>query len=324
MDKKVYIRLRKQLNLNTSHYFTIIFFVQELSLICLSSILLAHFSESLWIYLNIPIFATIMFRNFSLMHEAVHGLLSKNKSINNAMGIWAGGFCLLPVEPWKRVHLDHHFWSGNVEKDPVMILMKTFPTWNHQLQSTLGFLWKAWFPILAISQYGVFWILSFRKFLTNPTCFKLARSLAFPFVFCIGICFTLGLGLIVKLLIPAVLLYLLMVEVVNFPHHLGLADLEQDHHSPMWEQHLTSRSCIYPLWLSKFVVLNFNYHVEHHMFPDAPWYRLESIYKIVSGELDESYNSDPQFAWIKKNRSKNLTELFTNEKKTSYKSKRAG
>lgn len=68
-------------------------------------------------------------------------------------------------------------------------------------------------------------------------------------------------------------------------------------------------------WLSKFIVLNFNYHIEHHMFPDAPWYTLNQLHKVVSAELTTQYNTDPQFVWIRENRVKSLSQLFRPEQR---------
>lgn len=315
MDKKKYLEIRKKVSFKFENRFLISHILFDGGLIILSSILLTSFKDSAWVYLSIPIFATLMFRNFSLMHEAVHGLISKNKLINDTLGVIAGGLCLLPYEPWKQVHLEHHYWSGNIEKDPVMALVRTFPGWNEKLKSSLGFLWKAWIPVLALLQYAVFWILSSVKFLKNPTSSKLITSVAFPIAGFSYLCYALGSHQVLTLLVPSIALYLLAVEVVNFPHHVGLPYVDDDHHLPVWEQHITARTCVYPDWISKMIVLNFNYHIEHHMFPDAPWYYLPDLHKMVSTDLKDQYNTDPQFVWIKENRIKSLSQLFKPEQR---------
>lgn len=315
MDKKNYLHLRKQVNFKLKNHFLLLHILQDTTLIAIASALLYSFSDTAWKYLTIPLFSILMFRNFSLMHEAVHGVVSKNKLINDTVGVIAGGLCLLPYEPWKQVHLEHHYWSGNIEKDPVMALARTFPQWNEKLKISLGFFWKAWIPLLALLQYGVFWILSSAKFLKNPSSLKLLASVLFPLLGAVVFCVTLGTHHVLTLLMPAVFLYLLAVEVVNFPHHVGLPYVDDDHHLPVWEQHITARSCVYPNWISKFIVLNFNYHIEHHMFPDAPWYCLDQLHSLVSADLKDQYNTDPQFVWIKENRVKSLSALFRIEQR---------
>ncbi|MGE0633993.1 MAG: fatty acid desaturase, partial [Pseudobdellovibrionaceae bacterium] len=115
-------------------------------------------------------------------------------------------------------------------------------------------------------------------------------------------------------LAPAVVLYMIAVEVINFPHHLGLPQSKGDAKLPAWEQHQTARSCIYPEWFAKFFALNFNYHIEHHMFPDAPWYYLDKLHLEVKEELKSLYNTDPQFAWILNNRPKDLADVLITAK----------
>lgn len=321
MDKQKYLKLRQKVDLKIKNRFLIRHILQDASMIGVSVFLLTQMKNTGWEYLCIPLFATLMFRNFSLMHEAVHGLISKNKLLNDTIGVIAGGICLLPYEPWKQVHLEHHYWSGNIEKDPVMALIRTFPHWDKKLQSSVGFFWKAWIPLLALLQYAVFWWHSSLRFFKNYTSFKLLTSVAFPVLLGLTVCLTLGTHQVLTLLIPSLVLYLLAVEVVNFPHHIGLPYVDADHHLPVWEQHITARSCVYPTWLSTFIVLNFNYHIEHHMFPDAPWYTLNQLHKVVSAELETQYNTDPQFVWIKENRVKSLSQLFRPEQRLKNQTK---
>ncbi|MBC7458616.1 MAG: fatty acid desaturase [Bdellovibrionaceae bacterium] len=323
MDKKKYLEFRKQINFKFKHKVLFQHLLLDTGLMTLNYFLLTSFKESPWVYLSIPIFASLMFRNFSLMHEAVHGLVSKNKLINDGVGIIAGGLCLLPYEPWKQVHLEHHYWSGNIEKDPVMALARTFPDWNKKIKISLGFLWKAWIPVLALLQYAVFWILSSVKFLKNPRCLRFLTSMALPIMGIIGLCYAMGSNQVLTILLPSVFLYLLAVEVVNFPHHVGLPYFDDENHIPVWDQHITARSCVYPTWISKLIVLNFNYHIEHHMFPDAPWYYLSDLHKLISAELKDQYNTDPQFVWIKENRVKSLSELFKSEQRIKDQQKRS-
>src|SRR5690606_35780940 len=77
--------------------------------------------------------------------------------------------------------------------------------------------------------------------------------------------------------LPGLFLYLVMVEVINFPHHLELPQYEGEHKLKVWDQFLISRSCHYPKWFSHFVLNNFNLHAEHHLFPQAPWYMLDEL-----------------------------------------------
>lgn len=310
MNKSRYLDIRKRANLERKLWALPLHMIQDLLLVGVTSWLCMRFPESWPRFGAVPLLSILIFRNFSLMHEAVHGLASKNKLLNTTVGLIAGAICFLPFEPWKRVHLEHHYWSGNIEKDPVMAIVKNFPSWPPALQKTLDAVWRSWIPLMAFMQNVVFWIASARELARNPLSLAMALSVALPLAAWGLLISALSHGVLLSILLPAVLLYLVAVEVVNFPHHLELAHFRDETRLPAWEQHSVTRSCVYPRWLAKFVAMNFNYHTEHHLFPDAPWYRLEELHHTLERELKSEYNSDLQFDWIMKNKAKPLTSVL--------------
>jgi fatty acid desaturase len=99
-------------------------------------------------------------------------------------------------------------------------------------------------------------------------------------------------------------------EIINLPHHLELPFLKENNRYSFAEQYKSARSCIYPKMISKHMVLNFNYHIEHHMFPQAAWYDLENIHFNLKENLAEKYNSDTAFFWIKGARKKQISAIL--------------
>ncbi len=249
-----------------------------------------------------PLLAILMFRNFSFMHESVHSVNSKNSFLNSALGLLAGSICFLPFAPWKKVHLEHHYWSGNVEKDSVMALIDIIPRMSKGIRAALDFCWKIWFPLIALLQYTVFWVLCTKQYLKNPKSGEQLLNIVLPPAFWLTLISLMPGTFLWQSLLPGLVFYLMTVEVVNLPHHLELPQFRGDTRLPLWQQHLTSRSCVYPRWVTHLIVLNFNYHTEHHLFPDAPWYYLDKIHADLKRSLQGDLNTDPQFAWIIKNR----------------------
>lgn len=310
MDRTVYLEIRKQLDLDHKQW--------ALTQHIFQNVLLVAVALSAWFLLPpplahviaIPTIAIIIFRHFSMMHEAVHRVASSNQKINQLVGVFAGAVCLLPFEPWKRSHIEHHAWSGNIEKDPVMAIITAFPKMKPRLQQTLSRFWMLWFPMLACLQYIVFWWLASKIFLKKPKSTEVLLSLMAP-LFLWATLFTFaGTPFGFGVLLPALFLYFVAVEVVNFPHHLQLPQHGGETKFRIWDQHQTARSCVYPRWLAQFVVLNFNYHIEHHMYPDVPWYHLEKLHIKVKSALGNSYNTDTQFAWILANKPKPLAQVL--------------
>lgn len=306
MEKQVYIKIRKSLNLEHNPTAIWVHLTQDLFIISLF-IFLADPSRRPWAqWILIPLVSAVMFRNFALMHDAVHGAVVKNKILSDVIGIVSGSLCMLPFDAWKRVHLEHHFWSGNIDKDPVMAMVTAIPKMPPTAQRLLTLAWRLWLPVLAVIQHFVFWLRSFQVYLRNPASPRFFISLLVPVVFWSVLIYTLPKTMSLGILLPGVLLYLLLAEIVNLPHHLQLPLATGSVRLAPWEQYKAARSCIYPKWFSRFIVLNFNYHIEHHLFPEAPWYRLPTAHAMVMAELKEKYNSDAMFHWTWTNRFKSV------------------
>jgi fatty acid desaturase len=244
------------------------------------------------------------------MHEAVHGAAAKGKFLNDLVGFAAGACCFLPYWPWRQSHLEHHYWTGNIEKDPVMVLLVVFPKFSKRLQSFFNFFWSRWFPVLTVIQLSVFWIISARMLLTQPKTPRMVLSVALPLVMWGTLFAVAPTSFVLGAVLPTLALYMLTIEVVNFPHHLQLPQYGGETKLPVWEQHKTARSCLYPRWFARLVVLNFNYHTEHHMFPDVPWYHLDQLHARLAPLLGAEHNVDPHFKWILENKPKDLLKVL--------------
>jgi len=251
--------------------------------------------------------AVLYFRSFSMMHEAVHGLIGTNRRANDLAGLIYGALCLLPFEQWREIHLLHHYWSGNVEKDPVRkvtLIFKEEPRAFHKITSAL---WPTWFPILSIIQFGVFWRVCVARFKLKKTPLAFF-GITLPILFWGTVLFVAGPKLSALVIVPSILFYLALVEVVNFPHHTDLPQYEGDTKLALWDQHKTARSCFYPKLLEKYVLLNFNYHIEHHLFPTLPWYRLEGLSAVLREKIPV-YHYSVGNEWIRRNRKRPLKDV---------------
>ncbi len=314
MDKRAYLQIRKGLQIKNSEQI----FIKHL---LIDSTILATMLGWCWYSSNsfLACFAALgvsilMFRSFAMMHEAVHGVATNSRA-NDWVGTFYGGLALLAFEPWKRAHLEHHYWSWNAEKDPVMALLVVYPKFPKWLQATLSFGWKTWLPVMAIMQHMVFWTLSIKKFISSPFSWKMTAGVIWPLMFWGIICFVVPNQILLFAVLPGVLIYLASVEIVNLPHHLRLEQQSGNTRLAIWEQYQSSRSCVYPQFIEKFITLNFNYHTEHHMFPDLAWHQLSEVHTILKEQLGDRMNIDEQFAWTVKYRHENLGFVLANDKK---------
>jgi fatty acid desaturase len=237
-------------------------------------------SEIYWA--SLPI-AVLMLRNVSLMHEAVHGLAHPQPRLNYVFGLIAGSLCLLPFHLWKKIHMEHHFWAGNYNRDPSLEIIKRYPQISNSQKRLLDLTWKTRVPLMAFAQYMVFWSHSLVNLLKSPKEWLLWVNMFIPFAIWSGALSQLQ-GRQIGVVGVAIFAYLVVFEVINFPHHVGLY-LEDSETAklPLWKQYEVTRTSRYPKFLEKFLVLNFNYHAEHHMFPDLPWHQLPKAHALIQG-----------------------------------------
>ncbi|MGZ3722405.1 MAG: fatty acid desaturase family protein [Bdellovibrionales bacterium] len=243
------------------------------------------------------LYSIFIFRAFAFMHECVHSSVRAQKWVNTAFGEVYGIFSFLPFKSWRALHLDHHRWAGNVEKDPSMKILLGFERRGFKTAKIVSWSWKYWIPFLGFMQHLVFWTATVSKkeyvFIVGSLVYVGAAGWFLgPVAF--------GTGL---------LSYLYLVEIINFPHHLGMVQQGGESRFPTLEQHHFTRSCVYPRWLAHGVFLNFNLHTEHHLYPSHPWYLLDAIHAelVASGE---SFNFSQGNDWILRNRRLPVEQLF--------------
>lgn len=246
---------------------------------------------------NPLLFCAFTFRAFGMMHDCVHDAAFEKRRFNSVFGwIW-GTFCFLPYGSWRRLHLDHHNWTGNVEKDPSMKLLIEYRDRGYNFRRQLPVFWRTWIPGLALEQHFVFWRATIGK---RESLFVLAAVLYLAAAAALIGLLGVALGLV---------LYLIMVEVINFPHHLDLVQYTGESKFKPFEQTAFTRSCHYPKWFAHLFLCNFNLHNEHHLFPAHPWYQLDNIHQDLRSE-NVKVNESSRNAWIVKNRKRSLGDVF--------------
>jgi omega-6 fatty acid desaturase (delta-12 desaturase) len=285
----------------------------------LVSLILASGETFVGIVFGSLVMSVVCFRGFGIFHDASHNAVSKNKALNDFVGIVGGALCFLPFKSWQLVHLEHHRWTGHIQKDPVMKLVRDYPSYSQSKKKILNFCWRYWVPLMAAMQNIVFWGECFKRLKTAEKADWVQHFLSILLVV-VWICGLLtygGLGFLAL----STLFYLVTVEVVNFPHHLGLPQESGEYKKSFTDQYEHARSCLYPKFLARHLFNNFNYHVEHHMFPHLPWHCLDEVHSMVRESLSEKYNFCENNSWILANRTKDLGEVMNFQKLPSTKRK---
>ena len=243
------------------------------------------------------LFAVFSFRSFAMMHECVHSSGARRATVNTGLGTVFGLFCFLPFAGWRDMHIEHHRWTGNVDRDPTTKILLRFEQARFQLPPLMAWSWRLWLPLLGFMQHVVFWRATVGK---REYAFVPVSVMYLLFVAWILGPWTLLAGLVS---------YLFVVEAVNLPHHLGMRQFRGDRRFHVSEQNRFTRSCVYPRWFAHHVLLNFNLHTAHHLFPSHPWYQLDALHaEVVAEGLQLNMGSGNE--WIVKNRRLALTQVM--------------
>jgi acyl-lipid omega-6 desaturase (Delta-12 desaturase) len=317
MQKTDYFDIKRQISFEKPLWITLAVMAADLVLAWFCFHLLSL--NTLPAYLLSQVLLTIFyFHNFAILHEAGHGNVHKSRPVNTIIGHYASIFCFMPYFPWKLIHQEHHVWAGNIDKDPTMANLRKMRE-KGDVSPLVRFAWKSWVPLAALLQHFVFWFYPLTMWKTR----RMTRQSFLQCAFSVG--FLAAMYTVLFQLLPeqvnignlwlSFILYLVMTELVNLPHHVMMPTFRttsQRNKLRPWEQHVTTRTCYYPYGFA-LLTLNFNLHIEHHFFPNLPWYRLPRLRQMIKPLLGDNYGELVGINWNLQNRSRDAGEIVLPE-----------
>jgi fatty acid desaturase len=209
----------------------------------------------------------------ALAHDAVHGNVSKNKTLS----YWAALLCWSPtgmsVTVYSNYHLHHHR-IANTYPDVDNFVVTDF-TKN-------PFLAKALLMLVYTVGYPTYFMLQMFRYLKRLTPWQRVRvnlELA-------GIFSLIGLAAYLMPLHVFIFFYGLpfvmgafFASMTSMIEHFGMPETDDDAYS--------SRTYGTRCHLTNFIWNNVTYHNEHHKFPGIPWYNLKSFYRAAYPYYEE-------------------------------------
>jgi fatty acid desaturase len=318
MNKADYFAIKNQISFDKPLWITLALIVIDLGILATALYFLTLGSLPAFIAAQF-LLTLFYFHNFGILHEAGHGNVHHDRWINTVIGHYSSMFCFMPYFPWKLIHQEHHVWAGNIDKDPTMANLKKMRE-QKKVSWLVNFAWRSWIPLAALLQHFVFWLYPLTMWETG----KMNMKSFLQSLFSVGLiasfyylAFTLFPNVVnLQNLWPSLIMYLMVTELVNLPHHVNLPTFhtsEKRNKLHPWEQNVTTRSCHYPYGLSALFTLNFSYHTEHHFFPNLPWYRLPHLRSILKPKLAGDYNEVIGIGWNLANRSRDANDIVLPE-----------
>ncbi len=218
-------------------------------------------------------------------HECGHGTAFKTQWINIAVYHFASYWLLREPTVWRWSHTRHHTDTIIVGRDPEIITPRPpdFLNLFRTVFNLTGGIKTIGHVFIHVMGKKTFPEEDFVPESEWPKVFLAARAWV-----------AIWLGVIVLAVATGSILPILYVFVPPFlghwlamffgvTQHLGLADNVVDHR-------LNSRT-IYMNPVLRFLYLNMNYHVEHHMFPMVPYHALPKLHEEIKADCPPPYPS---------------------------------
>lgn len=221
-----------------------------------------------------------------LMHDAAHGRLFESREWNDRVGqIFCAGPVFLPLYVYKRGHLKHH-QDPLAPGDPDIILIGGYPVPKRKLFHKLA---------QDLSGLSYFKFLKFFAYQAKRERRRAARAGSGAEVrgeerltkgFVRGSIVGSNLALFGALALSGhpwayVLLWTIpsMTFLQAYLRIRGLA--EHAGYQPGPDQARNARTVVSPLQAFFVAPHNVNYHIEHHLYPSVPFFRLPELHRLL-------------------------------------------
>jgi fatty acid desaturase len=228
---------------------------------------------------------------FVLLHEAGHHTLFRSRRLNRLVGHYAGFVALIPFHAWQRIHARHHRYTGwqDLDATTASLVPRAIQAWE---RAVVNFAWRTWSPLFSILyRLQNYWNLPrMTPFLRDPAGRRAIRINIVVQLAGYGLLLAYGgPGAALVLVGPALFASLVIEDVLLLSQHTHLPQRLSGGRAvrafrPL-EQAQFTRSLRLPRALSA-LIMHFDAHELHHMYPSVPGYLLSRIPFRAPNEVD--------------------------------------
>lgn len=257
---------------------------------------------------------------FMVMHEAGHNTLLPSTRANRWVGRFCGLVCLFPFDAWRFIHHRHHVWTGWRDLDPTTenLLPREIKGWEKFIFNNC---WKFWIPVFGVAYRAQhFWKPSkIKNHAGDEKGRMIVRGILIQLAFYGALIVLLGVPFLLTTFGLAFLIHLSICDPILLSQHSHIPQEESDGENvspfPHRDQDVFTRSIEFPKFFSKWVLLHFDLHELHHLFPHIPGYHLDRL-PVSEIELENSYH---WWSWILEAKRLPAHELiFKNREETGW------
>lgn len=215
----------------------------------------------------------------SRWHECGHRTAFKTPWMNDVVYHIASFMIMRSPVVWRASHVRHHTDTIIVGRDPEIVAMRP-PDLARLAINLLGIV-DVWHLIRRLACHASGRIHAeeapYLRAQDYPQVFRVARIWVAIYAATIALAFWMG-SILPLMVIGLPRLYGAWHHVLTgVLQHLGLAENVTDHR-------LNTRTVLMNP-ISRFIYLNMNYHLEHHMFTMVPYYHLPALHELIKHDV---------------------------------------
>jgi omega-6 fatty acid desaturase (delta-12 desaturase) len=225
-----------------------------------------------------------------LLHEAGHRTLFQRRRLNDAIGVLAGFLALIPYASWRPIHARHHRYTGWQDLDATTESLAPRPLSRWE-RAVIDGAWRSWLPLFSVL-YRVqnYWnVPRIQPFLSKAAlASRLYEAAGIQLLGYVALIVWCGVLESLVRVGPALLLALAFQDILLLSQHTHMpTHLSHGHAVRLFrplEQGPFTRSLRLPVWLS-WLLLHFDAHELHHLYPAVPGYLLRRIAVSAPNEV---------------------------------------
>lgn len=215
-----------------------------------------------------------------LLHEGMHYTLFRNAFVNRWVSVLLGLPLLISYTAYQVMHLRHHQFLGD-PRDP-----DDYENYTNNPAK----LWRMHYGRLAL---GAFLYLLFIPILAWRHGSRVdRRRLVVEYVVMAAVWLA-----VVCLVPPLVLLWAWGLPVILVGYMTNIRGFTQHGITDAHDPFLASRTVL-PNRVVEFCLLNENYHLEHHLFPEVPSYHLPRLHQLITPKLPRRVSTTSYFGFL--------------------------
>lgn len=223
-----------------------------------------------------------------LMHDASHYSILSNKSWNDLVGKYLGAYPIFnSLNAYRPYHQVHHLHTGTAD-DPDLMLTRGYPTDRRSMIRKIS---RDLMGITGFKSYAALFLLNIGYISYNQSgqLVKVAKDdrqmIQTIKENLMGAIFTniLLLGILTVLWSPWLYLLWLIASFTTFQFSLRIRSIAEHSVVPDQENPILNTRTTQANWIEKLLFAPYavNYHLEHHMLMNVPFYNLPKMHAII-------------------------------------------